>query len=103
MLVANFNIARSALKRSRSQLAHTGAPGLSGGQGSGHDFMAVGESDLAGGDLAHLASQTIIDLVADDQKAEQRTFGSRAKINRLHEGLVEMVVAEPPVARVLLV
>ena len=77
--------------------------GLIGGQGSRHDFVAVRESNLAGGHLADLTGQAAIDFIADDQEAEQWTFCLGAEVNRLHERLVQMVSAKPPVAGVILV
>src|ERR1035441_4468886 len=101
--MANFNVARSALRRSRGQCTYTGALSLIRGQGGGYDFIAVGESNLAGRHLADLAGQAVINFIADDQEAEQWTFRLGTEINRLHESFVEMVSAKPPVAGVLFI
>src|ERR1700691_1969283 len=101
--MANLNVPRSVLRGSRGQRAHARTLGLSGGQGGGNNFIAEGESDLAGRDLAKHAGQAVINFIADDQKTEQRTFRLGTKVNRLHKSLEEMVCATPPVARVLCV
>src|SRR5437660_11175369 len=75
--------------------------GLIGGQGRGYDFVSIGKSNLAGRDLADLARKPVINFVADDQEAEQRTFCLGPEINRLHKRLVKMVGAKPPVAGIL--
>ena len=48
--------------------------------------------------LLTVLRQTIVDLVANDEEAEQGSVGSSAAIDGLHESLVEVMISQPPVA-----
>src|ERR1700677_1876962 len=103
MFFAHFNVTRRGRRRPRGQRAHTLGSRLISGQSGSDDFVAVGESNLAGRNLADLAGEAVIDLVANDQEAEQRPFRLGTEVNRLHESLVEVARAKPPVTRILLI
>ena len=91
------------MRRSGSQRAYTGTLHLKRRQGCGDNFISVGKSDLARRHLAHFVGQPVIDFIADDQEAEQRTFRLGTEVHGLHERLEKMMIAIPPVTGILLV
>ncbi len=48
--------------------------------------------------LLTCCGQPVVDFIPDDKEAEQRSIGPRAAIDGLDEGLVEVMLAQPPVA-----
>src|SRR5947209_3833991 len=100
---AHPDVARITLERASNQIAHTRALHLSRIQCCGHNLITVRECHLTGCDFAHLAGQPIIDLVTNHQEAEKVAFRVGASVNGLHESLVKMMRAKPPMAGIVFV
>src|SRR5579864_243972 len=103
MFLADSYVLRIVPDRARGQDLIVLSLHLGRRQSRSHNFVAVGESYFTSRDLADLSGQSIINLVSNDQEPDHGAIGAGAEINRLNKSLVEMMLAEPPVARVGLV
>lgn len=56
---------------------------------------------MAAGHLADHRNQAVVDLVSDDQESEHGSPVARTAIYGLNEGLVEVMLSEPPVAGII--
>ena len=96
---ADLDISRIVMCRPCDQCLNASAFGLRRHQRRAYNFVSARKSHLAARHLAYFRRQPVIDFISNHEEAEQRAIGSGTAVDRLDKCLVEVMVAQPPMAR----